>query len=488
MEIEISSVKMLYKHLIFLAVQRCRMSDDLCRLTVKLTSFSHRFGLPLVRISGDFSLSLSPSLCVTVFSDTGVGSKLEEYQYLKYRDDLVLANQWDGMISLATTSVSDSEIHNLNLNLKESNSAGRLTKLPSTTKNGVKFSGTEVSVSISKSLDDLLAEVTCFLQKFFMAFTQMILVKIPKVVMELLVGGDDLLGTQTESRIVTIEGSSVYSPVESIKCLEVGLKDYVRKHHTCLSIGENLKVGTGVANSSGSSHGNSQVVEAVVIINEISELFPSSCMREQDTRTEILYFKDFVHCSVAQSSLDALTSINWKSYGLALRSVADHDDCVILEWENLPPHFRIHIAIHCYHRQYPSLPDRNLARKAVKCALDDLKENNQGVLLSTRELKMCDYALDLAKTLARLILSSNDLNFQEECCSLLGVQSQEVNPDNVGNCIREKIISVIGLNDRNSQKHKEAPSFLFEDDCFRKEDFMDEDYQEGEEAYISWDM
>ncbi|KAJ8557849.1 hypothetical protein K7X08_004615 [Anisodus acutangulus] len=466
MEIEISSVKMLYRHLIFFAVQRCRMSDDLCRLTVKLTSFSHRFGLPLVRIS---------------VSDTGVGSKLEEYQYLKYRDDLVLANQWDGMISLATTSVSDSEIHNLNLNLKESNSAGRLTKLPSTTKNGVKFSGTEVSVSISKSLDDLLAEVTCFLQK-------MILVKIPKVVMELLVGGDDLLGAQTESRIVTIEGSSVYSPVESIKCLEVGLKDYVRKHHTCLSIGENLKGGTGVANSSGSSHGNSQVVEAVVIINEISELFPSSCMREQDMRTEILYFKDFVHCSVAQSSLDALTSINWKSYGLALRSVADHDGCVILEWENLPPHLHIHIAIHCYHRQYPSLPDRNLARKAVKCALDDLKENNQGVLLSTRELKMCDYALDLAKTLARLILSSNDLNFQEECCSLLGVQSQEVNPDSVGNCIREKIISVIGLNDRNSQKHKEAPSFLFEDDCFRKEDFMDEDYQEGEEAYISWDM
>lgn len=35
-----------------------------------------------------------------------------------------------------------------------------------------------------------------------------------------------------------------------------------------------------------------------------------------------------------------------------------------------------------------SLPDRNLARKAVKCALDELKENNQGVLLSTRALKV----------------------------------------------------------------------------------------------------
>ncbi|KAH0662499.1 hypothetical protein KY284_027430 [Solanum tuberosum] len=447
MEIEISSVKMLYKHLIFCAVQRCRMSDDLCRLSVKLTSFS-RFALPLVGIS---------------VSDTGVGSKPEDYQYLKYRNDPTLANQWDGMISLATTSISDSEIYNLNVNLKDSNSAGRLTKLPSTAKNGAKFSGTEVSISISKTLDDLLAEITCFLQK-------MIRLKIPKVVMELLVCGDDPLSSQIESRILAIEGSSAYSPVESIECLKVGLKDYIRKHQTCFSIGENLKVGTGVANSSGSSQGNSQVVEAVVIINEMSELVPSSSIREQDMKTEILYFKDFVPCSIAQSSLDALTSINWKSYGLALQSVADHDDSV-KQWvaEN-------------------SFPDRNLVRKAIKCALDDLKENNQGVLLSTRALKTCDYAPDLAKTLARLILSSNDLNFQEECCSLLGVQSQEVNTDNVGNCIREKIISVIRLNDRNSHKHKEAPTFLFEDDCFQKEDFMDEEYQEGEEAYNSLDL
>lgn len=60
--------------------------------------------------------------------------------------------------------------------------------------------------------------------------------------------------------------------------------------------------------------------------------------------------------------------------------------------------------------------------------------------------------------------------------------------DNVGNCIRDKIVSVIGLNDRNSQKHKDAPSFLFEDDYLQKEDFMDEEYQEDEEAYNSLDL
>lgn len=68
---------------------------------------------------------------------------------------------------------------------------------------------------------------------------------------------------------------------------------------------------------------------------------------------QVLYFKDFVPCSIAQSAVDALTSINWKSYGLALRSIADHDGCIMLEWENLPQYFHVHIAIHCYRRQYP---------------------------------------------------------------------------------------------------------------------------------------
>lgn len=55
--------------------------------------------------------------------------------------------------------------------------------------------------------------------------------------MEFLVGGNDPLGSQIESRILAIEGSSAYSPVESIKCLEVGFKDYVRKRYTVFSIG-----------------------------------------------------------------------------------------------------------------------------------------------------------------------------------------------------------------------------------------------------------
>lgn len=55
--------------------------------------------------------------------------------------------------------------------------------------------------------------------------------------MELLVCDEDLLGAQIENHILAIEGSSVYSPVESIECLKVGLKDYICKHQTCFLTG-----------------------------------------------------------------------------------------------------------------------------------------------------------------------------------------------------------------------------------------------------------
>ena len=71
---------------------------------------------------------------------------------------------------------------------------------------------------------------------------------------------------------------------------------------------------------------------------------------------QILYFKDFSPCSISQSSLNGLTSIQWKSYGLTLKSIADQDGCASLEWENLPPYTDINIALHCYHKQqYPSV-------------------------------------------------------------------------------------------------------------------------------------
>ncbi|XLR23039.1 hypothetical protein S83_050939, partial [Arachis hypogaea] len=124
--------------------------------------------------------------------------------------------------------------------------------------------------------------------------------------------------------------------------------------------------------------------------------------------------------------------------------------------------------------------ERNLVKRAVKLSLDDLKEKHAGVLLSSHAVQVRSYAPDLAKTIAGLILSSSDLNFQEECFSLLGLQSQVVGTENMENCIRERIVSVIEMNDKKPHKNKVAPS-LFVDDRAQELEFEENDMEEGED-------
>ncbi|KAL6969447.1 hypothetical protein U1Q18_029160 [Sarracenia purpurea var. burkii] len=219
-------------------------------------------------------------------------------------------------------------------------------------------------------------------------------------------------------------------------------------------------------------------------------------LQSQNYFMHVLYFKDFSPCSISQSSMNGLTSIDWKSYGLTLRSIVDQEGYALLEWENLPPCTHIDIVLHCYDKQVmmPSTVrknrlDQTLTRKAVKLALNDLKEKNEGALLSTRALKICNYAPDLATTIARLILSSNDSNFQGECHSLLGLQPQEIEGNIIEECIKGKIISAIEINDRKPQRSREAAPSLFEDDYyFQEPDVLDDEYVEGEEAFSYLDL
>ncbi|KAL2543203.1 hypothetical protein Adt_04181 [Abeliophyllum distichum] len=329
-------------YLITCAIQRCRISDDFCRLSVSLKSSPQ---------------STPPLLWISV-SDTGVGSTLKEFLGLKFANDPIVAGKWDEVIFVATTSMSDKEIHHFKLNLKEIDSSRRMTKLQSATKNGAKFSGTEVSLSTSENIDDLLRDITSFLRKVLM-------LKAPKIAIELLVDSGGNLGSQYKNHLLQRASSSLPLSAPSIDHLKSGFEEYVIKHgnrlhdicHCCFSIGsrEYLKVGTGVACSTGNQHSNGQVMEAVIIISEIPETAQSSCFRAYDKKTEVLYFKDYSPCSISQTSLDAITSIKWKDYGLTLKSVADQDGCTLLEWQNLPPCAHIDIVFHSYHKQYPFL-------------------------------------------------------------------------------------------------------------------------------------
>lgn len=109
-----------------------------------------------------------------------------------------------------------------------------------------------------------------------------------------------------------------------------------------------------------------------------------------------------------------------------------------------------------------------------------------GILLSDRALKIQSHAPDLARTLAGLILSSSDMEFQGECLSLLGLQ-MGVGADIVEECVLDKIDAVIVLNDRKPERCKEPVPFLFEDDCLQEMDFEDE-CEEGEDSYDFLDI
>ncbi|KAL9421470.1 hypothetical protein AB3S75_038934 [Citrus x aurantiifolia] len=467
---EVSSVQRLCLHLISAAFQRCRVSEDLCRLSVVLKRSSDS----------------DPSTVRISISDTGIGTSLEEFQGLKFSREVFDAEKWDGVLNVQTTNIGDDEIYHYHLNLRESNSVRRLTRLPSNPKNGAKFSGTEIYLSISESIDVFLAEVIRFFQKI-------LVLKIPNVAIELVAEEGGVPGSQYRKVFLANECNPVPFSASNVERLKSGLEDYVMKHgnslhrkcDSCFPNWEHLKVGSGRACCAESHRSAGLQMEVVIIVSEISETSP--CFRSSSAETEVLYFKDFSPCPITQSSLTALTNIDWKSYGLVLKSTAVQGGYTALEWENLPPNIHIDMVLHCYHKQYQFTPpgqktrsNRNLIKKAAKLALDDLKEKHAGAFLSAHALKICSYAPDLARTIAGLILSSNDSEFQEECFSILGLQSQNIRNEIVEDSIQQKIISVIQMNDGKPLRSKEAASsFLFEDERLQEPNMQEEEYDAG---------
>ncbi|KAI3720320.1 hypothetical protein L6452_21236 [Arctium lappa] len=437
---DVSSARNLCRHLISSAIQRCRISGELCRLTVGLKS-SPLADPPVVRIS---------------IADTGVGSCLEEFQDVK---------------NLSESSFN--EIQGKNLNWQWNKLKGNVNIT----------CGTEVSFSTFHSVDDLLADITCFFQKI-------LIMKVPavsghgiavKVGIELILEKGNFPEHQSVNVIVANECIDLPSEANAV-CLKSGLVDYVLKHgnqkdstcDSCFPIREHLKTGSGVVCSK-SNRNTETTIEAVVVISELSELTNPSCFRVCGSKTEVLYFNDFSPGSISQSLLNGLKSIDWRSYGLSLKCISDEDGCAFVEWENLPP-------------AKERTVDRNLAKKAVKLALNDLKEKNAGVLLSAHAVKICSYAPDLAKTIAGLISTSNDVKFRGECASLLGLHSHDA--ESIADNIKQRLISVIDLNDREPQtkRMREGAPLLFHDDCFEETEFADEEYEDGEVSFSALDL
>ncbi|KAK9675595.1 hypothetical protein RND81_11G017900 [Saponaria officinalis] len=469
----VTSVTNICKQLISLAIQRCRSSGDPSRLSV------------VVRRS-----TISNTVVTQIsISDTGAGSCLKEFQDIKYTHNRLSAVEWDGMLSITTTGIGDAEIFHYNVNLKKSAPSRRLTKLPPSSKNNAIFSGTEVSMSTTEDMEVLLADMTVFLKK--------------NVAIELVGEVSDEQGSRskhvalaTELRLPSLESSN-------LEHLTSGLEDYVYKHgdrlseicQSCFVSSGCLKVGSGQACAKKNMK-DTLVVEAVIMISESSGPSSPSCLKAFEPKTEVLYFRDFSPCSVHQSALKALRSIKWTNYGLTLKNIAD-DEAAQLEWENFPLNTHIDIVLHCYNNQVsvPPLKQRpkvetKLMKEAISLALDDLKEKYSGALLSAHAIKINTYAPDLAKSIAGLITTSNDPNFQGECLGLLGMEMANVEGASVEECIKLKILSVIDISDRRppSLKHVDDVPFLFGDELNQEPENMWYDYDREEEECTLMDF
>ncbi|XP_066380708.1 type 2 DNA topoisomerase 6 subunit B-like isoform X2 [Miscanthus floridulus] len=138
--------------LAYWAVQRCRMSESPCRLTVSLKRPAEPGSSSPLRVS---------------VSDTGVGSKLEEFLELDALARETPAEKWDGTLLITTTGINDEAIYRYRINLQEEISSARFSKLATTYKNHARFSGTEVCLCLSNDadVDDLILWLVGFFRK-----------------------------------------------------------------------------------------------------------------------------------------------------------------------------------------------------------------------------------------------------------------------------------------------------------------------------------
>ncbi|XP_022962324.1 type 2 DNA topoisomerase 6 subunit B-like isoform X3 [Cucurbita moschata] len=463
---EFASLQDLCLLLISLAIRRCICSERLCRLSVLLQR-SPASDPPLVRIS---------------ISDTGLGSCIEEFQNLKCPVE-------DGIVYVRTTNICDKEISCYELNLKENVTTRKPILLPSNIKHGVKFSGTEVCLSVSESVDVLLEEFNCFFQKI-------LVLKVPNIAMEVMADGQDVPGSRNDAVFLEKFSPSSSFAASTLDHLKLGLESYVLRHgsslacDSCFPNRDNLRSGGGMVCED--KHKTTKlVVEAAVVTSEIPNP-TNNCFGAGCSDTKVLCFKDFAPCSISEALLKALTGIDWKRYGLALECAIDQRSHALLKWEHMPLSFHIHIVVHCYDKLvFEAMPllqktrfDKKLIRKAVKLALDDFKNKHAGVLLSADTLKVlaCSrrnqeqlpklasifhlqiskFAPDLAKSIAGLVLYSSDMDFKEECLAILGLQPHQSEGEIVGENIKKKIISAIEVNDRRQQGTREVAPLLFE--------------------------
>uniref|UniRef100_R7WBC9 Uncharacterized protein n=1 Tax=Aegilops tauschii TaxID=37682 RepID=R7WBC9_AEGTA len=408
------------------------MSESPCRLAVSL--------------KGPSDPAASSALRVSV-SDTGVGSKLEEFLELDALARETPLEKWDGTLLITTTGTNDKAIYHYRFNLHENaSSSTRCSKMATTYKNNAKFrqaiscqfdiihhilGGTEVCLCLSNDadIDDFILWLVGFARKVHV-------LRAANLAIELSIEQTISSGSRNVRLPNESDDTHLSIATSSIEQLVSGLEDYALSHgntcdkcDACCMNRDRLKVGTGSAKNSDRRRDKGLLVEiAIMVAHTASDL---SCWM-------VLHFQDFVPCPISQSSFNVLMSMDWQSFGFKLKGAT------VQEWQR-------------------SEPDKYVVRKALKLALHNLKANHAGEFISCHGKKILEYVPDLAQSIAGLISSSNDREFRDECAALLGLGSgQDVSEGAVRSCIGDRMARIIEMGDGKEKAEDGAPPYLFE--------------------------
>ncbi|PKU79756.1 hypothetical protein MA16_Dca010984 [Dendrobium catenatum] len=288
----------------------------------------------------------------------------------------------------------------------------------------------------------------------------------------------------------TEDPSLVPAPLSesNIEAMSSGLEDYILKHRgsaeiVCSVRREDLKVGMGHASNLKTARNAGHVFDVAIVIVPASTV--PCCLRASSQTTEVLYFQNFSPSSIPKIALSTLEGIKWPTYGLKLKEIlVDGDGFAVLQWEDLPL-AHMDIAIHSFYiKELPTrqeTTERKFLRKAIKTALDDLKTKYAGLFLSSHSRKQIQkYAPDLSRSIASLIVSANDQEFQRECASLLGLDSEDSNHETLELCIQEKLMKIICVNDMKKGARDSAPN-LFESEPLYDDDCIEDDGDDGDD-------
>lgn len=186
------------------------MSESPCRLTVSLKRPAEPASSPPLRVS---------------VSDTGVGSKLEEFLELDALAREIPVERWDGTLLITTTGINDEAIYRYQINLQEEISSARFSKLATAYKNHARFSGTEVCLCLSNDadVDDFVLWLVCFFKKIQV-------LRAANLACELFV--EQTGNTGSRNVCLPQDSDDVHHSVtaSSIDQLVSGLKDYTLSH------------------------------------------------------------------------------------------------------------------------------------------------------------------------------------------------------------------------------------------------------------------